>query len=200
MVNVSNFLFSDDDDDDNDYDVADRFVFCHHKYCHVIIYKPELIDGLYCSKTCRKKDTYQTSVIDEFDTDDEKDIDTNTKSVVVQNSCLSKLEDKIHCKIHKRKPSFTTPCLEKKARNDDRDGVEHTVEHSVEHPVDQSVQHRTKNTCSDLSLDENKSSESISDQIKTAEVEDEDEDMIFDLKVSFLYLYIIGIYIYTYIY
>jgi len=169
-------LFSDDDE-------SGRFVSCHYEYCHTLVYEPELIDGLYCSLTCKNIEANKMTVIDESDIDAEKNTNRHTKSVVKQNNFLSKLEDK----IHKRKQSFTTPCPEKMARNND-----------PEYPNE----HHTNNICSEISLDENESSESlsdksVSDQIKTTEVED--EDMIFDLKVFFL-IFIFYRYLYIYIY
>lgn len=148
-------------------DQSSQFVSCQNEYCSALVYEPELIDGLYCSLTCKHLQEKQITV---SNIDVEDNTNTHKQFEIDQKFFLSKLEDETDNKIHKRKQSFTTSCPEKMIRINDQNDVEHTI------------QHHTDNTCDDVSLDGNESSASVSDQIQTLEVED-DEEMILDLKV-----------------
>lgn len=140
----------------SEYHESGRFVSCHYRYCHTLVYEPELIDDLYCSLTCKKLHTQHIIIEDEPTIDNEENINLPQKSVVIEEHLLSNIENI----TRKRKQLLTSPCPKKMARRNDN---------------------WNENTYIEISTDESESSQQLSDPITISETE-EDNDII-DLRV-----------------
>lgn len=79
--------------------MSKQLLSCKYEYCNIFMYKPELIDNLYCSLECKRLDAKQTVT--------EKELFINKSTVDLKHH--SKKSQK---RISKRKQLLTTYCSE----------------------------------------------------------------------------------------
>lgn len=188
-------------------DKSVQFVSCVYEFCDTLVYEPELIDGLYCSFTCKR---LNSKVIteqecnkakepnrnkepsrDEEPNRDEKLINIGNikskeslkpqkKPLIDRKQLLARLEKR----INKRKQLLTSSHSEKMARNNDWDELDQFENFRAEPP----------------SMDESHSSLNSPCRITTPEADDDNEDIIFDLKVYYIIKKLITLFYQDYVF
>lgn len=106
-----------------------KFISCHYEYCDTLVYEPELVDKLYCSKTCKRLNS-NTVVKPEKAVVEELKNPPTKPPIIDRKKLLAKLENR----INKRKQMLTSNHPRKIARNDNWEELEEFENSSNEQP------------------------------------------------------------------
>lgn len=109
---------------------SSKFISCHYAYCDTLVYEPELVDELYCSRTCKRLNS-NIIVKDEKPVVEELKNPPAKPPIIDRKKLLAKLENR----INKRKQMLTTACPEKIARTEDWDDLEQFENSCNEQPT-----------------------------------------------------------------